>query len=83
MLRQLLSDNLQRWSSESNSNDDDNDDAMDDDDDDVDDGNEQPKAANGTKQMDEDLENSIFVKLGQAQPIPPSEIPDFEERYEF
>ena len=58
---------------------------MDDDNDDDDDGDEDDddtKATNGAKELDEDLENSIFMKLGQAQPIPPSEIPDFEERFE-
>ena len=54
---------------------------MDDDNDNDDDGDEDDtKATNGAKELDEDLENSIFMKLGQAQPIPPSEIPDFEER---
>ena len=55
---------------------------MDDDNDNDDDGDEDDtKATNGAKELDEDLENSIFMKLGQAQPIPPSEIPDFEERW--
>ena len=80
---QLLMDNLKRWNSpnydeEMDDADEEDEDDVDDSDDDDDDVEEQSQKM--PKRLDEDLENSIFEKLGQAQPIPPSEIPDFEER---
>jgi hypothetical protein len=91
LFRRLLDDNLQRWSSESLSNDDDEDEDEDEvDEEDQDhsmmngskdlDEDDQMRMRNTSKDIDEDLENSIFQKLGQAQPIPPSEIPDFQAR---
>ena len=70
--RRLLDDNIQRWScniSDQNSSSEEE--------------NEEEEEDCQTKcspQFDEELANSIFEKLGQAQPIPPSEIPDFEAR---
>ena len=51
----------------------------DDEDDEDDEDEEDDEQTNG--RHDENLEKSIFEKLGQAQPIPPSEIPDFQARY--
>ena len=62
--RRLLDDNIQRWNTNETNDDDDEDD------------DEEDEA----KEVDEDLENSIFQKLGHAQPIPQSQIPDFQTR---
>jgi hypothetical protein len=69
-IRRLLDDNILRWGSENVPNEDE------DEEDDEDD--EEEEQRNG---LDENLAKSIFEKLGQAQPIPPSEIPDFHARY--
>jgi len=68
VFRRLLDDNILRWGSENVSNDED-------DEDDEDEEDEEQRTG-----LDENLAKSIFEKLGQAQPIPPSEIPDFHAR---
>ena len=75
--RRLLEDNIQRWScniSDQNSS------SEEENEEEEEEEEEEDCQTKNSPQYNEELANSIFEKLGQAQPIPPSEIPDFEAR---